>query len=208
TYTIAQMADDARAALDAAGVERSDILAYSMGSYAAQALAADHPERVGSMVLAGTACRHHDWRRDLLTGWARLATERGMHVMARAAFPWLLGPRTARRHGLWINALWPLVLSQPAPAFCAQVEALLATDDSDEARSRLSEITAPTLVLAGEQDHLMPPSDGAETAALIPGAAFTVVPGAGHGLMLEAPADFNGAVLNFLAAQTVGTAPT
>lgn len=198
-YSVAQMADDALAVLDAEGIGTADVLGYSMGSFAAQRLALTHPERVRSLVLAGTSARNHAWRRELLADWAEVAGRRGTHVMARHAFPWLLGPRTARRFGLWISALWPLVLSQPAHAFQSQVAAIAAIDDSPAARAALAAITAPTLVLAGAEDQLMPPADGAEVADLIPGATFVTLPGAGHGLMLEAAAEFNDAVLGFLA---------
>lgn len=201
-YSLEQMAADAVAVLDAEGLESAHVLAYSMGSYSAQVLAVAHPGRVRSLVLSGTASRHHQWRRELLAEWAEVATERGVHVMARRAFPWLLGPRTVRRFGLWINLLWPLILQQPAHAFAAQVGALL--DASDDARSRLAEITAPTLVLVGVEDRLTPPEDAEELARLVPGARLAVIPGAGHGLMLEAAPDFNQAVLRFLAEVATG----
>lgn len=204
-YSLEEMAGDALSVLDAEQAGSAHVVAYSMGSLAAQILAGTEPARVRSLVLAGSAARDHPWRRDLLARWADIADERGMHVMAREAFPWLLGPRTARRFGVWLNALWPLVLSQPAYAFRAQVEAILAGDDGNgsdrrDAPARLAAITAPTLVLSGAEDQLMPPADGAELAACIPGAEFRTVAGAGHGLMLEAAAEFNTAVLGFLAA--------
>lgn len=195
-YSLAQMADDALAVLDAEHVPSAHILGYSMGSYAAAGLGVVHPERVRSLVMAGTSCRHHPWRRELLTSWIQVAGERGVHVMVRRAFPWLVGP-AGQRFGLWINLLWPLILSQPVHAFTAQVEALLEL--SDEAAPGLGAIAAPTLVLVGGADRLTPPADAEEVAALIPGSRLDVIPGAGHGLMVEAAPDFNAAVLAFLA---------
>ncbi len=206
-YSVAQMAADAHAVLDAEQIATADVLGYSMGSFAAQHLALHHPDRVGSLVLAGSSARNHQWRRDLLSHWSDLAASRGVHVMARNAFPWLLGPRTARRFGLWINALWPLILSQPAHAFRSQEDAILAMDDSDDARAALGAISAPTLVVNGGEDQLMPPADAAELAGLIPNATLKVLPRAGHGLMLEAAAEFNDAVLGYLAAPRPVGAP-
>lgn len=196
-YSLEQMAADAAAVLDAEGVGDAHVLGYSMGSYAAQMLAVERPERVRSLVLAASAGRHHAWRRELLEGWAEIAATDGVHVMARRAFPWLLGPRTARRFGLWINLLWPVILQQPAHAFVAQVEALLGASWDDVSDG--GAIGAPTLVVAGGEDRLTPPEDGRQLAAFIPGARFRSVPGAGHGLMLEAAPDFNEVVLGFLA---------
>jgi 3-oxoadipate enol-lactonase len=195
-YSLAQMADDALAVLDAEGVSAAHVIGYSMGSFAAIDLAVGSPERVRSLVLAGTTCRHHDWRRELLTSWVAVARARGVPVMVRRAFPWLLGP-AGRRFGLAINLLWPLFLSQPAHAFAAQVEALLEL--SDEAAAGLAAVTVPTLVAVGALDRLTPPADAEEVAALVPGARLAVIPGAGHGLMVEAAPDFNAAVLRFLA---------
>jgi pimeloyl-ACP methyl ester carboxylesterase len=89
------------------------------------------------------------------------------------------------------------VLSQPAHAFAAQVEALLEL--SDEAAVGLGAINVPTLVLVGGADRLTPPADAEEVAALIPGSSLATIPGAGHGLMVEAAPGFNAAVLTFLA---------
>ena len=199
-YSLAQMADDALAVLEAERVPAAHVLGYSMGSFAAADLAVVYPDRVRSLVMAGTTCRHHQWRRELLSSWVEVAGSRGVHTMVRKAFPWLVGP-SGRRIGAWVHLLWPLVLSQPAHAFAAQVEAIL--DLSDDAAAGLGAVLVPTLVLVGAEDRLTPPADAAEVAALIPGAALDVIPGAGHGLMVEAAPDFNAAVLRFLAGTAV-----
>jgi len=199
-YSLAQMADDALAVLDAEEVEAAHILGYSMGSFAAADLALVQPGRVRSLLLAGTTCRHHEWRRELLMSWVDVAQTRGVPAMVRRASRWLLGP-AGQRFGLAINLLWPLLLSQPAHAFAAQVEALLEL--SDEAAAGLAAIAVPTLVLAGAADRLTPPADAEEVAGLIPGSSLAIISGAGHGLMVEAAPDFNAAVLAFLARDSL-----
>ncbi|HET9772884.1 MAG TPA: alpha/beta fold hydrolase, partial [Acidimicrobiia bacterium] len=116
-YTLEQMAADAAAVLDAEGVDRAHVLGHSMGSYIAQMMAVEHPDRLRSLTLAGTACRHLPWRVELLEGWRETAVTSGVHRWARRAFPHLLGPRTAWTFGLFINLLWPIILQQPAHAF-------------------------------------------------------------------------------------------
>jgi pimeloyl-ACP methyl ester carboxylesterase len=195
-YTLEQMAADAVAVLDAEGVGRAHVVGHSMGSYIAQVLAVEHPDRVRTLTLAGTACRHQPWRLELLARWQETARTHGVHAWARRAFPWLLGPRTAWTFGLFINLLWPIILQQPAHAFDSQMAALIGAPE--DAPARLRGVEVPTLVVCGSRDTLTTPADAAEVAALIPGARVVILKGAGHGLMLEAAADFNNAVLEFL----------
>ena len=150
-YSLEQMAADAVAVLDAEGVGRAHVVGHSMGSYIAQVMAVQHPDRLRSLTLAGTACRHQPWRLELLERWQETARTRGVHAWARRAFPYLLGPRTAWTFGLFINLLWPIILQQPAHAFDGQIEALLGAPDCE--RGRLSEVAVPTLVVCGATGH-------------------------------------------------------
>ena len=197
-YSLEQMAADAVAVLDAEGISRAHVLGHSMGSYIAQVMAVQHPDRLRSLTLAGTACRHVSWRMELLERWQETARDHGVHAWARRAFPYLLGPRTAWTLGLFINMLWPIILQQPRHAFDGQIEALLSAPDDQ--CGRLREVEAPTLIVCGGRDTLTTPADGAEVAALISDSRLVTLKGAGHGLMLEAAPDFNAAVLDFLTA--------
>jgi pimeloyl-ACP methyl ester carboxylesterase len=68
-------------------------------------------------------------------------------------------------------------------------------------RDRLPQITAPTLVLYGEEDVICPPRHSRQIAALIPGAELVGVPAQDHQPFQEGPADFNRIVLDFWANQ-------
>lgn len=196
-YDLDQMARDAVSILDAEGVERAHVMGASMGGVIAQIVGVLHPERVRSLVLACTACSHHDWRRELFAEWAETVRERGIGALSEDALHWLVGPRIQRRFGVWINLLARIVLQQPAEAFVAQIDAIL--DAPDELRTELVNVAAPTLVITGSQDSLTPVGDAEEIAELIPGCELAVVSGAAHGLMVEAPIAFNDAVVEFLA---------
>jgi pimeloyl-ACP methyl ester carboxylesterase len=78
-------------------------------------------------------------------------------------------------------------------------ELLAATD-----RAHLSKIAAPTLLLWGEHDPLVPPAIGRVLREEIPDARLLVLPGAGHVPMYERPAALNDAVLRFLGGEAVG----
>ena len=196
-YSLEQMADDAAAVLDHAGVERAHVVGASMGGAISQLLALRHPHRVASLTLACTACRHHAWRRELLLGWASTATERGIGAMSREAARWVIGPRSFRRLLPAFGWLGPLAMGRTAHAFVSQVHAILATDDA--MAERLADITVPSLVVVGNQDILTPRGDSEEIAERLPNAELVVISGAAHGFMVEHATTFNRVVGEFLA---------
>jgi 3-oxoadipate enol-lactonase len=196
-YDLVEMAADALACLDAAGVERAHVMGASMGGVLAQILGVLHPDRTRSLVLACTACRHHEWRRELLAEWRDEVGAHGMPALATGeGLQWLVGPRLVRRFGVFINLLARVVLATDPRAFVAQVDAILAM--TDDLRLELAAIDVPVLVITGSQDSLTPLGDAEELAELIRGARLVVLSGAAHGLMAEAPNAFNDAVLEFL----------
>jgi 3-oxoadipate enol-lactonase len=195
-YDLSEMARDAIAVLDAEGIDRAHVVGASMGGVIAQIIGVMHPDRVRSLTLACTACRHHDWRRELFAEWANAVSERGMGALSDDAMRWLIGPRLQRRFGVFVNVLARVLMQTKPSAFVAQIDAIL--DAREELRMELPRITAPTLVITGSQDTLTPLGDAEELAELIPGSRLFVLRGAAHGLMAEAPNSFNDVVVRFL----------
>jgi 3-oxoadipate enol-lactonase len=195
-YDLLTMADDAIACLRAAGFESAHVLGASMGGILAQVMAAHHPERVRSLVLACTACRHHQWRRELLEEWIDTARSDGMRKFARTNMEWLIGGRSLRRVALGMHLFGPLAFNLSGPAFISQVQAILAMDATFA--SSLSDVVAPTLVTVGSQDRLTPVGDSEEVASRIAGAELEVVRGGAHLFMVEHAVTFNRLVLDFL----------
>ena len=202
TYTLEQMADDAIAVLDAVGADRAHIVGASMGGAITQIIGLKYSERVISLTLACTACRNHLWRRELLQHWATTATERGMSAMTREAARWVIGPRSFRRLLPAFGWLGPFGSNRPAHAFASQVRAILDVDES--MADQLALVTAPTLVLVGNQDILTPRGDSEEIADRLPNAELVVMSGAAHGLMVEHASTFNRVLLEFLGRVTRG----
>ena len=195
-YDLEVMADDALRVLTDAGYDRAHVMGASMGGVVAQIIAVRHPERVRSLVLACTACRHLPWRRELLEEWASLAQAQGMRAFANANLRWLVGSRSLRRFAPAFAVLTPIAMSAPTHAFVSQVHAILDMDDG--LRHLLPTVAAPTLVVVGSQDILTPQADSEEIAELIPDAELAVVQGGAHGFMLENAGTFNRTVLEFL----------
>jgi pimeloyl-ACP methyl ester carboxylesterase len=84
----------------------------------------------------------------------------------------------------------PFPHPQSVEAFQAQVEVCVAHDTAD----RLAEIAAPTLVLSGDLDSILPPRFGRAVAAAIPNARFEVMAGEAHQPFQEAPEEWNARV--------------
>ena len=197
-FSLEQMASDAVAVLDAEGVPTAHVLGASMGGVVAQMVAVRHPQRVRSLVLACTACRHHDWRRELFAEWAAAVQAHGMGALGgEEGLRWLIGPRLHRRLGVWLNLMARILLQADPQNFAAQVHAIL--DASDELRFELAAVRVPALVITGSQDLLTPLGDAEELAELLVQARLVEIRGAGHALMAEQPNAFNRAVFAFLS---------
>lgn len=195
-YDLEVMANDAIAALDHAGYGSAHVIGASMGGIISQVIGVRHPERVRSLTLACTACRHFSWRKELLGQWADQAQAFGMREFVRRNLKWMVGPRSLQRTWPAMAVLGPLAFNVPVASFVAQIQAILAIEDT--LRAELAEVTAPTLVLCGSQDVLTTQGDSEEIASLIPGAELAVVRGGAHLFMVEQAGAFNRTVGDFL----------
>ncbi len=194
--TLDDMALDAVAVLDALNLAEAHVVGASMGGIIAQILGVRNPERVRSLLLACTSCRHHQWRKDLLREWAEIATDKGMRALVDAASLWMIGPRSRFRFWPVVGLLGPLGLQVTPVQFVAQIDAILGID---EALAReLGTVDVPTIAFAGTQDILTPFGDSEEIAERIPGAELAAVRGAAHGFMFENATAFNRVVIDFL----------
>jgi pimeloyl-ACP methyl ester carboxylesterase len=194
-YTVAQLADDALAVLDAAGLERAHVVGTSLGGMVAQKLAERRPDRVERLVLACTT-----------PGGAGSypMPAQTVRLMAEAA---TLAPQVALRRFV-VNALAPdadpalvdeitsIRLANPPnlAGWMAQAAAATAFDGL----GRLGEIQAPTLVLHGTADSVVDYRNSELIAERIPGAQLEFFPGRGHLFFWEEPERFVRLVTEFL----------
>ena len=195
-FTLEQMADDALAVLDAAGIEAAHVVGASMGGVISQIVAVKYPHRVRSLTLVCTACRNHPWRQELLQSWAKTAEEKGMIEVGKEAAQWVMSPRSFRRLVPAFTWMGPLAALRPRHSFVSQIDAILNT--REDLVDQLSTITAPTMVIVGNQDILTPRGDSEEIAERIPNAELVVISGAAHGLMMEHSSTFNKILIEFL----------
>ena len=195
-FTLEQMADDAIAVLDAAGIDTAHVVGASMGGVISQIVAVKFPHRVRSLTLVCTACRNHPWRQELLQSWAKTAADKGMIEVGKEAAQWVMSPRSFRRLVPAFTWMGPLAALRPRHSFVSQIDAILNT--REDLVDQLSTITAPTMVIVGNQDILTPRGDSEEIAERIPNAELVVISGAAHGLMMEHSSTFNRILIEFL----------
>jgi len=199
-YTIADMADDVASLLNGLGIERAHLLGISMGGMIGQEFAIRHPNRLNKLVLTGTGAATARAKFDPISIWSfvKAHDSEGL-AFAAQQFLWLFSESFRRNHET-VDQTLQMLASNPNPisaeAYQRQAEAYIKHDALD----RLGQVTAPTLVIAGEQDRLTPPWICREVADAIPSARYLLIEGDGssHVLPLERPDDFNGAALSFL----------
>ena len=196
SFTLEQMADDALAVLDAAGIDTAHVVGASMGGVISQIVAVKYPHRIRSLTLVCTACRNHPWRQELLQSWAKTAADKGMIEVGKEAAQWVMSPRSFRRLVPAFTWMGPLAALRPRHSFVSQIDAILNT--REDLVDQLSTITAPTMVIVGNQDILTPRGDSEEIAERIPNAELVVISGAAHGLMMEHSSTFNRILIEFL----------
>jgi 3-oxoadipate enol-lactonase len=172
--TMADLAGDVVALLDRLGIDRFSYAGVSIGGAIGQQLALTVPERLEKLAIIASAAQFAD-----PPSWgvrAKQVREHGTET--------LVGSRT----GTWFTAAWAeknpddalrllqMLRDTPDEGYAACCEAIGAFD----VRDRLGEITAPTLVVAGEEDPATPPDMVRLIADGIAGSQFLVVTGAGH----------------------------
>jgi pimeloyl-ACP methyl ester carboxylesterase len=199
-YTLSDMAADAAGLLDKLGIAKAHIVGASMGGMIAQLVAAEHPEKTLSLTSIMSNTGNPQTPRATAEAMAVL-TNRPPHpsdeeaylkhtvaaarVTGSPAYP-------ADEAVLRANALADVKRCYEPTGFARQMAAITATGDR---RAKLKTITAPTVVVHGEADPLVPVEGGRDTAANIPGAELVVLPGMGHDL----PVALYGALVDAIA---------
>lgn len=188
-YTMAMLADDAAAVMQAAGVARAHVLGHSMGGYISLTLAERHPLLVRSLTLIGTSPGGPGTLplpEETQTLWDE-NSKLPPAESARRGMPQSFAPGWTARHPQEFEALLARRLEYPTPPACwlAQYHACVhyVVHGID-----VSRITAPSLVIHGVQDRVVPHHNGELLAQRLPHARFVSLPESGHLPFLEEPA--------------------
>jgi pimeloyl-ACP methyl ester carboxylesterase len=181
-YVLSDMAADAIAVLDAAGVGGAHVMGLSMGGMIVQTLAIEHPDRVLTMTSVMSTTGEPEYGASSPEAFALLtgppATDRDSAIARH-----IKGLRVWGSPEFADEARWA---ADAGRAFerCFDPEGVrrqfLAVGASPSRADALRGVTAPTLVMHGDKDTLIDQSGGRRTAELIPGARFELMEGMGH----------------------------
>jgi len=199
TWALEDMATDAIAVLDAVGASRAHVIGLSMGGMIAQLVALLHPERVDRLVLMST---HYGGANvvpptpEMFALYSPAAGSTAEDIM-RLAVRMITAPGFADSNPQAVEALVELARNSPTSkrVFTTQLQAILSSDRSE----RVGAIRAPTLVIHGDLDPLIPCDNGRKLAASIPNAKLEILEGCGHVPAWECPKKLAERVLAFLA---------
>jgi 3-oxoadipate enol-lactonase len=196
-YTFKGLAQSCIQLIEALQCGRVVLLGHSMGGMVAQEVVARRPELVSHLVLCGTSPAFGkpdgEWQRDFVAQrTAPLDAGRSMADLAETLVPQMVGPGSLPEGVRLATHCMGLV---PAATYRRALECIVTFDR----RSNLGNIHVPTLLLAGEHDRNAPPAMMKKMAQEIPCSTYFEMKGIGHLQNLEAPDDFDGLVLNFLA---------
>jgi pimeloyl-ACP methyl ester carboxylesterase len=202
-YSIAGMATDLRNLMDTLGIESAHILGFSMGGYIAQTFAIANPKRVSKLILLATAAHIDGFGREVVRTWTSVRqASLSREEWVRFTGVWTYSPRLLDNERLFRAAI-ANALSNPYAqqdhAFLRQAAAIPGFDVRDEVKS----LQCQTLVLAPEDDILVPKRNSELLASLIPNAQLMVLPG-GHIGAMEYADEYNAAILGFLTGQSEG----
>jgi 3-oxoadipate enol-lactonase len=173
------------------------LLGHSIGGMVAQEVVARRPELVSKLVLCGTSPSFGkpdgDWQQQFIEQrTAPLDAGKSMADLAELLVPQMVGPGSLPEG---VRLATHCMAQVPPSTYRRALEALVTFDR----RANLAQIGVPTLLVAGEHDRNAPPAVMKKMAEAIPNSTYIEMRGIGHLQNLEAPDDFDGLLLNFLA---------
>ena len=191
-YSIKDMAEDQVLAMKSLGIEKTCLLGVSQGGMIAQSLAAGHPDMVEKLVLAVTAPYANDIVKESVSSWMDMAKRKDHTALLVDTAERMYSGEYLRKN----RRYFPLIAKFTKPSsyerFLTNASAILGFD----ARSVLSDISCPTLIIAGDDDRTVGNDAAYELNRGISDSELFIYKGLGHGLFEEAK-DFYDRIFGF-----------
>jgi len=198
-YSVEAFADDSAGLLQALGIPRAHVFGVSMGGMIAQRVATRHPEQVQGLGLGCTHCGGKAAIAGERRIWELLrmlpTAERDAREVARLLEEAYYMPEFRAANRPYLDCLFDLQNQNPTPTHAVQGHAKAI--DAFDGSADLERIHAPTLVLTGDSDPLIPPANSRLIAQRIPGARLEILPHASHLFWIEKPQEAANAVIRF-----------
>lgn len=193
------LAEDAAELLSLLAPDGAHVVGFSMGAFIALRLGARHPALVRSLTLIGVSADAESWgKMPSYAAMIALVSVAGVGPVAPRMMQILFGRSIlADPARAALIARWRAVVDDLPRSI---VRAAAASALRGSVLAEIGRITAPTLIVAGEEDHPVPLHHQRAVAAAISGAQIEVVPVTGHAVMIERPDWFNDRLARFLAA--------
>jgi pimeloyl-ACP methyl ester carboxylesterase len=203
-FSIEQFANDTAGLLDALNIENADVFGASLGSFVAQELALNYPEKVDRLVLSAGYCGSNETiypsgqaAETLMTLASpqvlqNMSAEQQAMILAQIMFPaqWL------EEHPEILNTVIQLTpVRSASPEIIQQQGQAVGTWIGS--CDRLGNITQPTLLIVGDQDLLAPAANSVMMAQRLPNSWLVILEGTGHGAMWQVPDEFAANLQNF-----------
>jgi 3-oxoadipate enol-lactonase len=195
-YTSRQLADDTKALVDELGIMSFHLMGVSMGGMISQEYALAYPDDLRSLTLACTYAAPGPFCSRMFSMWADMARPLGVPFIMRDVTLWAFTVPFFEDREDEVREFEAEMaqLSIPVEAYLSQLNVIQTHDATD----RLGRISTPTLVLAGEEDILIPVRLSRRLQEAIPGAEWATTTG-GHACIWEHPKPFNETFLTFVA---------
>ncbi len=198
-FSMKLLAEDTRRLMDFLYISKAHVLGWSMGTYVAQLLTLQHPDRINKVILYGADCG------DSITIQADssviniLTNDTTGIGLLSVLFP----PDWLQAHLPDIWSYFPVPQEPKHPEIVmrqwAAIEEWFAPGGGTA--NQLKDLNNPTLLITGDQDICTPWKNSLIMVDSIPGASLIQIPGGGHGVMYQYPEAFAKNVLMFLSGK-------
>ena len=192
-YSLDELAQDVLGLFQALDIQQTHWLGLSMGGMIGQTLILQYPQLFNSLVLADTTSKRPENAQQMWGERISKAKTQGMAAMVESTLERWFSDDFRKHYPTIIQKIAEGIEATSVNGFTGCCEAISHINTFD----RLSEISCPTLIMVGEQDHGTPPEMARAMKERMPKAIFHTIPNAGHISNIEQPNRFNQHLLDF-----------
>lgn len=201
-YTMPMFADDTVGLMDALGIDNAHIVGVSMGGYIAQQIAVSYPEKVRSLVLISTHFGGTSFvpqeNRTLAMMFASptetISQEEALEMRYSVAY----SPRFVQENRSLLQQIGEWLEQNPQPVYARLHQASASVGSAFNLEAEVKQVSAPTLILQGTDDLMIPPKNAEMLADSISTSRLVLVEGGPHMIIFEQHEKINSAILSFI----------